>query len=104
MPVGAGSIKRAAKLNAGAAEAVKESTDKKVVEEGTAKPAAKTTARKSAAKNTTAAPKAEGKETAKKTAAGKPAAKKTAATPPIAQPPVGNQVYHLTEELPVYLL
>lgn len=88
MPVGAGSIKRAAKLNADAAENTKtvDKAEKKAVEKKT------TVEKKATAKSSATTKKSPVKNTVSK--------KEVVAV----SSDNGNQVCHLTEELPIHLL
>lgn len=85
MPVGAGSIKRAAKLNAGAEKTAATAKKTESVQEAEAV-VAKTTSKRT---------------TEKKTAAKKAVIAKASSE---VQALGSNQVCHLTEELPIYLL
>lgn len=102
MPVGTGSIKRAAKLNANAEENTKKAAvnenagAEKQEEAGAVKTAVKKTAAKSTAAQKTVTKKTTVKQPEQAASAED---SKTAATRP-----VGNQVCQLTEEMPVYLL
>ena len=112
MAVGAGSIKRAAKLNAAAEETIVKASVKAIAEDITVQETAaapekakgtagtKATPKKATTAGTKAAPK---KATAAETKAA-PRKKVSAGTKEISKKESGNEVCHLTEELPIYLL
>lgn len=96
MPVGAGSIKRAANTAAAKPETEKTQDVKPKVQQTQAKSAAK-----SPRKETTAAAKTkvETKKDAKQQKTDSTAQKQTKSPERL-----GNQIYHITDELPVHLL
>lgn len=97
MPVGAGSIKRAAKTAATKPEIEKTESIKPETQKVEAKPSAKSTQKKAA----TAAAKTKEKTTkyTKQSKVGSTVSRQ--ASDPKS---LGNQIYHITDELPVHLL
>ena len=96
MPVGAGSIKRAAKTAATNPETEKTQDVKPKVQQTQAKPAAKSPRKETAAAAKT---KAVAKKDTKQPKAAGIAQKQTEVPERL-----GNQIYHITDELPVHLL
>ena len=101
MPVGAGSIKRAAKTAATNPENEKTQDAKPKVQQPKVQPTQTKPAAKSPRKATTTAAKT--KAVTKKDTK-QPKAASTAPKQPKGPERLGNQIYHITDELPVHLL
>lgn len=96
MPVGAGSIKRAAKTAATKPEMKKTESVKSEAQKAEVKPAAKSPQKESTAAAKT---KVKTKKYTKQPKAGSTAPRQASDLKRL-----GNQIYHITDELPVHLL